>query len=149
MAKKIVPKPAGSLSVMRDPPIHAAHGPKTILLVEDEEMQREMLGLILTEKGYHVITAQDGVEAVEVYRSLGSSISLVILDIGLPRQGGEEVFRLMKQINPSARVVFATGYQDRGLQARVMESGASAFLSKPFKPVEILQVVKLAIEKKP
>jgi two-component system, cell cycle sensor histidine kinase and response regulator CckA len=145
MTRKIGPKQVGGLSVMKDPPLHSSGRSRTILLVEDEEMQREMLSLLLTEKGYRVITAEDGLEAVETYRRHRKIISLVILDIGLPRQNGVEVFHRIREINSSAKVVFATGYQEGDLQMRAKQSGASAFLSKPFKPVEILQVVKLAI----
>jgi two-component system cell cycle sensor histidine kinase/response regulator CckA len=125
------------------PPRSAA---ETILIVEDEEMQREMLSLLLSEKGYAILTASDGAEAVEVFRLNSGRITLVILDIGLPRQNGVDAFLRIKEINPAAPVIFATGYIEQELRTQVMECGARAFLAKPYRPLEILQTVRNVIE---
>ena len=73
---------------------------KTILLVEDEEMLRELGVTILEGEGYHVLAAKDGVEAVEMFEANSEDIGLVVCDLGLPRMGGRDAFMRMKEQKP-------------------------------------------------
>ena len=83
---------------------------RTIMLVEDEEMLRDLGVMMLESDGYRVIAARDGVEAVEMFENHADEIGLVVCDLGLPRLGGRDVFLRMKEIKPSVRAIVASGY---------------------------------------
>ncbi len=121
-------------------------GSETILVVEDEEMLREFVMETLANQGYNVIPASDGEMAVELYTRYQSSIALTFADIGLPLIGGVEVLTRIRSINPSAKIVFGSGYVESQAKNEMLEKGAWAILNKPYKAVEILKVVREAID---
>jgi two-component system cell cycle sensor histidine kinase/response regulator CckA len=109
-------------------------GTETILLADDHDGVCEMAQSVLTAKGYHVLLAHDGEEAVEVYTTHRDRISLVLLDVIMPRKNGPEVFAAIKALNPSVSVVFATGYSNEtAVLADLVERGV-AVLRKPYSP---------------
>jgi CheY-like chemotaxis protein len=121
-------------------------GKETILLVDDEEMIRNLGRTILQRHGYEVLLAVDGQEAVEVYQREQSRIDLVILDLTMPRLSGQDAFRQLFRINPSVRVLFASGYSAEHL----IETGHSrglGFVSKPYRPRELAQSVRAALDR--
>ncbi|MCX6144303.1 MAG: PAS domain S-box protein, partial [Ignavibacteriales bacterium] len=121
-------------------------GTETILIVEDEEMLREMLKTVLGSKGYQVLTASDGIEAVEIYTLHRENISLVVADIGLPRLAGSEVFLRLKQNNPEIKVVLASGFLEPALKAEMVKAGAKEVIQKPYQPNEFLRSVRKALD---
>jgi len=118
---------------------------ETILVVEDEEMLLDLLKLFLEENGYQVLTAGDGMEAVEMYEKHVAEISVVLSDMGLPKLGGWEAFRRMKLINPSVCCILASGYFDPDLRADMIREGALDFVQKPYVPTIILGHISAAI----
>jgi DNA-binding response OmpR family regulator len=114
--------------------------------VEDEEMLREVLTTVLVSKGYQVLMASDGIEAVEIYSLHRESIRLVIADIGLPRLAGTEVFLRLKQTNPGIKVVLASGFIDPALKAEMIKAGAKEVIQKPYHPDEFLRSVRKALD---
>jgi two-component system, cell cycle sensor histidine kinase and response regulator CckA len=121
-------------------------GTETILIVEDEEMLREMLKTVLSSKGYQVLTASDGIEAVEIYALHRQNINLVVADIGLPRLAGSEVFLRLKQSNPGIRVVLASGFLEPALKTEMIKAGAKEVIQKPYQPNEFLKSVRKALD---
>ena len=121
-------------------------GTETILIVEDEEMLREMLQTVLSSKGYQVLTAGDGVEALEVYSLHQKTISLVVADIGLPRLAGSEVFLRLKQTDPDVKFVLASGFLEPALKLELMKAGAKEVIQKPYQPTEFLKSVRRALD---
>jgi PAS domain S-box-containing protein len=103
----------------------------TILLIDDEPVVREMWGDFLIQKGYRVITAEDGLEGVERFRGLKDEIELVILDLIMPRLGGRETLAALKKIDPSVRVLVTSGYSENGQAGEVVDLGIDGFLQKP------------------
>ncbi len=85
-------------------------GEETILLVDDEELIRHLGKRILTEAGYTVLTAKHGRHALEIFSQHPKDISLVILDISMPEMGGKECCEALLRIDPSLKVVMASGY---------------------------------------
>jgi PAS domain S-box-containing protein len=116
-----------------------------VLLVEDEEMLLDLLQALLEESGYRVLTAKDGMEAVDVYKSHAEEISIVLSDMGLPKLGGWEAFRRMKEVNPSIRCILASGYFDPDLRIEMIKEGAIDFIQKPYVPDIILARINEAI----
>jgi two-component system, cell cycle sensor histidine kinase and response regulator CckA len=121
-------------------------GTETILVVEDEEMLRDMLKTVLLSRGYEVLTASDGIEAVEIYSLHRESIDLIVADIGLPRLAGSEVFLRLKQNNPGIRVVLASGFIEPGLRVEMMKAGAKEIIQKPYQPNDVLRTVRKALD---
>jgi two-component system, cell cycle sensor histidine kinase and response regulator CckA len=108
-------------------------GNETILLVDDEEMVLSVGVKTLEKLGYAVLAAQNGQEAVDVYRANKDKIDLVILDIVMPIMGGGQAFDLMREINPKVKVLLSSGYSIEGQATDILNRGCNGFIQKPFK----------------
>lgn len=117
-------------------------GSETILLVDDEELLRDLGSRILTKAGYQVITACHGREALEVYRERGDEISLVILDLIMPEMGGVQCLEGLLALDPSVRVVIASGYSADGTTNDTLASKTKGFIDKPYEISQVLEVVR-------
>jgi two-component system, cell cycle sensor histidine kinase and response regulator CckA len=121
-------------------------GTETILLAEDHDGIREMALVVLKAKGYQVLLAHDGEEAVEVFTTNRDRISLVLLDVIMPRRSGPEVFAAIKALNPGVSVVFATGYSNEtAALADLVERGV-AVLRKPYSPSVLCRRVREVLD---
>ncbi len=109
----------------------------TILVVDDEETVRDVTKRILVFAGFDVLLACDGIEGVRVLSERSGEICLVILDMRLPRMGGAEAFRKMRQINPKLPILLASGYDPEGTAARLIEEEHASFLLKPYSPQDL------------
>ncbi|MBN1398362.1 MAG: PAS domain S-box protein [Bacteroidetes bacterium] len=123
-------------------------GTETILLVEDEELLIEMVRVLLESKGYKVFTAQDGVQAMEIYEKNRQEIAIVLTDMGLPLMTGNEEFNKLKEIDPNVSVIFASGFFEPDVKSELLKAGARGFLQKPYMPDEILRVIREALDGK-
>jgi two-component system cell cycle sensor histidine kinase/response regulator CckA len=121
-------------------------GTETLLVVEDEEMMLDLLKHILAAKGYRVMTAKDGEEAVEVYSEHRNHIDMVLMDMGLPKLSGAEALKRLKEINPKVKVIFASGYIDPHIKSEVLKAGVKHFVQKPYIPQEVLQHIRKVID---
>ena len=108
-------------------------GTETILLVDDEAIIRNLGRTILQRYGYRVLLAEDGLEALQVYRQHGEPIDLVILDLVMPRLSGHDTLRQLQQLDPDVRVLFSSGYSaeqvtetDPGRRARFRAQALSS-----------------------
>jgi DNA-binding NtrC family response regulator len=133
--------------VARNEAEHSPGGTETILLIEDEEMLQEIGKTILASKGYTVLTAHDGEEGLTVYRRHREEIAAVISDLGLPKLGGDEVFRQIRTMNPTAKFILASGFIDPHLKSELYKLGVQFFIQKPYQLQEVLQVIREALDK--
>lgn len=108
-------------------------GSGTVLLVDDEEIVRDVASEMLEILGFTVLTAKDGREAVETYRARGEEIRLVMLDLKMPRMGGEEAFAEIRKLNPDAVVVLSSGYNEKEFDGNVIFKGLAGFIQKPYR----------------
>jgi len=113
-----------------------------ILVVDDEEMVREMAGEILENAGHQAVLCSDGEEALEYYRKSWRDIDLVILDMIMPKKTGREVFAEMKAMNPDLKVVISSGYSINNDAKAVLDNGAIGFLQKPFRLCQLTSMVE-------
>ncbi|MFA6439285.1 MAG: PAS domain S-box protein [Bacteriovoracaceae bacterium] len=113
-------------------------GAETILLVEDEEPLRTVTKALLEAFGYTVLTANDGMEAVEIYKQYQHTIALVLTDVGLPKLTGFNEFKQLKAINADVRVVLASGFFEPESKSEMVKAGAKGFIQKPYNMDEIL-----------
>jgi len=111
---------------------------ETVLLAEDEEDVRNLTCAFLQSAGYNVLTAADGVEAIEIAERLRGAIQLLVTDVVMPRMRGPELAAKMRNLLPNLRVVFISGYSEQlhGASSRPEES---AFVQKPFSRNELLK----------
>jgi CheY-like chemotaxis protein len=123
-------------------------GDETILLVEDEASLLEFLENLFALKGYTTLIAQDGEEAVNVYRDHQKEIDLVVSDVGLPKMGGYDEYIAIKKFDPNAKIIFASGYIDPDLRNQMLSAGVRDFIQKPYEPDEILRKVREVLDKK-
>ncbi|MBU1154391.1 MAG: response regulator [Proteobacteria bacterium] len=110
-----------------------------ILVVDDESMIIELLGRLLSEKGYEVSTAADGREALEFLR--GHTCDLVISDVRMPRLDGMQLLKAIKDMNPRLPVVMISGYDEAAVVVDALKAGAENFLAKPLDLDILDQVV--------
>jgi PAS domain S-box-containing protein len=125
-----------------------AGGHETILVVEDEEMLREMTQVVLSNKGYTVVTAIDGVEAVKTYKRRQSEIAVVLTDMGLPKLSGGDLVRRLMEINSSVKIIIASGQLEPEIKAETLKAGAKAFIQKPYDPNVLLRKVREVLDQK-
>jgi PAS domain S-box-containing protein len=123
-------------------------GIETILFVEDEEMLMQMVSFLLESKGYSVLCARDGLEAVNIYQSHKQEIALVLTDMGLPVLTGSDEFKKLKEINPSVKVVFASGYFEPDVKSELLKDGANGFIQKPYEPDDVLRIIRKVLDQK-
>ena len=112
---------------------HFVKGTGTVLLVDDEETVLEVGRELLKAMGYHVLTARDGKEAIEVYRKNQDNIDLVLLDMVMPNIGGGEAYDRLKEINTHIKVLLSSGYSIHGEASEILERGCNGFIQKPYK----------------
>jgi PAS domain S-box-containing protein len=107
-------------------------GMETVLLVDDDNMVLETGIKMLERLGYSVLSAKNGMEAVNIYKEKSDIIDLVILDLIMPRMGGSQVFDRIKLINSNARVIISSGYSVSGQAKEILNRGCDGFIQKPF-----------------
>ncbi len=117
-----------------------------ILLVDDEEVVREVGADVLRHLGYEVITAADGLQAIDYYKNHAEEIDLVIIDLVMPRMNGRDCFLAMKAINPNVRAILSSGYEPDGSVQELLNEGALGFAQKPYNVVQLSQTVARALK---
>lgn len=110
----------------------------SVLIVEDDDANRDVLRLVLELAGYRVTTAGTGQEALE--RAAADKPDTVLLDLGLPDQRGEDVSAALRELDPAARIIITSG-ESLGSAERA-RLGADAVLQKPFNPDRLLAVLR-------
>jgi PAS domain S-box-containing protein len=110
-------------------------GSETILVAEDEESLRYLASTVLERLGYTVILAEDGLEAVNLFRANQSRIDLVMLDLVMPRYGGRDALEQMRAMRPDLRALFVTGYDDETARAPGVNAAVpgTTLLQKPYR----------------
>jgi CheY-like chemotaxis protein len=122
-------------------------GTETILVVEDEEAVRRLAHRILESRGYTVLEASNGQEAINVMTGSGRHIDMIVSDVVMPVMGGRELVERLLPTYPLLRVLFMTGYtEDTLLQHRIAEFGLTV-LEKPFTPESLARAVRVTLDR--
>jgi len=121
-------------------------GNETILVVEDESEIRVLTQEILETFGYRVLSAQNGEQALVIYREQGQAIDLVLLDLNMPGMGGRGCLQELLAINPRARIIIASGYPENGHGHEALVLGARGFIGKPYQMAELAAKVRDALD---
>ena len=113
-----------------------------ILLVDDNEMVLEIGKALLEELNYKVLTAKDGQEAVATYRAFKDVIDMLVLDVVMPKMGGVEALRIIRQEDPEVKAIFCTGYDKLNVVTEDEGISLESVITKPFSISELSQKLK-------
>jgi two-component system, cell cycle sensor histidine kinase and response regulator CckA len=142
--------PAISAEMKREASLEAsehARGTETVLLVDDEEDIRELGKKILEGSGYTVLTAANGKDAVNLFKTHMGSLSLVILDVIMPDMGGKQCLEELLRIDPEVNVLIASGFVATEQTRKTIETKAKGFVRKPFNMEQMLKAVREVLDK--
>ena len=125
------------------PPEQSADAPGggIVLLVDDEELVRGVARAALARGGYTVLEAATGAEAVEVFRRHAEEIALVLLDMSMPVMSGDEAAHHMRGLRPAVPIIATSGYGEAEALRRFSGTPVAAFLQKPYKDGQLLELV--------
>lgn len=140
----ITSKPGWSLNTVR-----VRGGSETILIVEDNKQVRELAQLILQGAGYKVVVASNGQEALNIFKENIGNIDLALLDVVMPRMGGQEVMNRMRELQPDLKVMFASGYSASGVHADFIMKEGLELIRKPYSSDGLRSSVRKVLDLAP
>jgi two-component system cell cycle sensor histidine kinase/response regulator CckA len=117
-------------------------GQGTILLVEDEEGLRQLNARGLASRGYTVLEAGNGIEAIAMLEKSDGEVDLVVSDVVMPEMDGPTLLRELRRRNPSLKIIFVSGYAEDAFQKHLPDGEQPAFLAKPFTLKQLVNAVK-------
>jgi len=120
-------------------------GQGTILLVEDEDPVRAVNARALTARGYTVLEAASGVEALQIIEERGTSVDLVVSDVVMPEMDGPTLLGELRKLYPDLKVIFVSGYAEDAFKRNLPEGEEFNFLPKPFSLRQLVETVKQVI----
>ncbi|RLL51747.1 response regulator [Mariprofundus sp. EBB-1] len=112
--------------------MNSNHSP-TVLLVDDDEMLREIGTLILEEIDINVITAINGIDAIELFQQHQDHIDMVLLDLTMPKMGGIECLKRLRALAPELEVLICSGYTEAEVKALFYNDSRLSFIQKPYQ----------------
>jgi DNA-binding NtrC family response regulator len=124
------------------------HGTETILIVDDHETIWEFLIEALQLLGYSVLLAENGLDAVEIYRENPHEIDLVLLDMIMPKLGGHQTFYKIRSMDPDAKILLSSGYVSPEEVNDLLQQGAKGFLPKPHRIAVMATEIRKILDEK-
>ena len=106
----------------------------TVLVIDDEETIRETASMMLEYMGFKVLTAIDGQDGLDVYKKHQADISLVLMDMTMPRMDGKTCFRELRHLNENIKVILSSGYNEQEATSLFAGKGLAGFIQKPYTP---------------
>ncbi len=117
-------------------------GSGTVLLADDEETIRTLGGSMLTRLGFSVITAENGIQALEIFSKHADEIAFVILDLTMPRMDGEETYRELRRVRKDVTVIMSSGYNEQEITQRFAGKGIAGFIQKPYQMADLAAALR-------
>jgi PAS domain S-box-containing protein len=109
----------------------------TALIVDDEGPVRAVAARMLRSIGFEVLVAEDGLQALDAFRAHARNVTVVLLDLTMPRMDGEETFRELRKLNPAIPILLMSGFSEPAAAGRFVGKGLSGFVQKPFTPSQL------------
>ncbi len=113
-----------------------------ILLVEDEQLVSDVTAMMLRQHGFHIMTASNGVQAVELFKTHHSEVTLTLLDLAMPIMGGEDALKRLVAIDPDIKVLLTSGYNEHDTINEFTRETISGFIQKPYKANQLIREMK-------
>jgi len=123
------------------------HGNETALVAEDDAALRKMATIVLESYGYRVIAAVDGEDAIAKFMENRERISIVMLDMIMPKKNGKEVGEAIRNVSPGVKILFASGYTMDIIKDKELTAAGSDFIHKPYTPKELLIKVREILDR--
>ena len=124
-------------------------GTGTILLVEDEEALLNLTADVLEQNGYTVLSARDGIQALEIAQSFDEDIHLLLTDVAMPRLGGPALAQYMSHLRPGIRILFMTGHAERDTVSHGTLPAGTESLQKPLSQEALIRQVRRTLDAAP
>ena len=121
-------------------------GSGTILVVDDEEGVRQVATALICSMGFEVVTASDGLEALDRFRHSSVPIRAVVMDLTMPHMDGVETFRELRRLDGDCRVILTSGYNEQEAIQGFLGKGLVAFVQKPFLRGDLQRALRLALQ---
>lgn len=137
-----------SLSAPKDIDL-SPHGTETVLIVEDDAALRALGARVLESNGYTVLLARNGVEALAIAAGHPGQIDMVATDVVMPKMNGRPLVEKLMETRGKMRVLFMSGYTDDEVMRRGVLDGRTAFLQKPFTPIQFATKVREVLDQPP
>jgi PAS domain S-box-containing protein len=128
------------------PPAGRARGTETVLLAEDDETVRGLVREVLQQRGYLVLEARNGMEALEMADGHNGRIDLLVTDVIMPHMSGRELVERLRPLHPETRILFMSGYTDNAVVPQVDLAPGTEFLQKPFAPENLARKVREVLD---
>ncbi len=113
-----------------------------VLVVDDEQSVRQLVGAALTFEGLRVLEAEDGLVALRMLEDPALEVDLVLLDMTMPNMDGEETFRRIRQLRPTLQVILSSGYNEQDATSRFVGKGLAGFLQKPYRAQDLIDQIR-------
>jgi CheY-like chemotaxis protein len=124
----------------------ASAGKETVLVVEDERAMRVVVERVLRKAGYTVLAAESGAAALALFNKCDGNVDLLLTDVVMPQMSGRQVAEQLRQIKPTLKVLYMSGYTDETIDRHgVLEPGVQ-LINKPFEAAELAQRVRLILD---
>lgn len=117
----------------------------TVLLAEDEEALRRVAKTTLTQLGFTVLDAKDGIEAMDLFRRHQDRIRLVLCDLTMPHMSGWETLAALRKLSPGLPVILTSGYDEADVMSDENDEQPQAFLAKPYRLAALRRAIRRAL----
>ena len=141
-SKKSIPSPP-----LYKPPKEKLAATQTILIADDEETIRILAKQSLQSAGFKVLLAEDGRQAVDIYKKNGQEIDAVLLDLTMPELNGNEVFRELKKIDNEVCVILSSGYSEKEIEEQFAGENLAGIIQKPYRPQDLMTYMRETLSK--
>lgn len=138
---------AAPVAELREAEASQAVGTETVLVVEDDELVRNFVSRALSEAGFQVWTADDGQSALDLLRTRGAGMDVVLTDVVMPNLGGQELAERLGLIAPNVPILFMSGYVDNPFLSAELETNPEVFIKKPFSAAELRVRVRRILDR--
>jgi len=127
--------------------VQTSQNHETVLLVDDEPIIVESMQEALEDLGYCVLTAKDGKDGLEVFKQHKESIGVLLSDVVMPKMGGIDMFRAIRELHVDIPTIFMTGYDNDKVQLKEQEKTNTLIVSKPIQIYELSTLLREVLEK--
>ena len=127
--------------------INAWQGEGTVLIVDDDLRVRKVASTFIEQLHFDIITAEDGKEGVELFRSHHRNLAAVLMDMTMPVMGGLDAMTGMREINADVPIILVSGYSEVEAGSLISDNRPDAFLQKPFKAIDLKKALHEVLEK--
>jgi two-component system cell cycle sensor histidine kinase/response regulator CckA len=144
--KIYIPRAVGAAVVTKEDKSHFAGGAETILLVEDETLVRDFAKRTLTDRGYNVLEAGNGIDALAVASAFPGRIDLLLTDVVMPQMGGKALAEKIVMERPGIKILYTSGYTDHAIVHHGSLDEGVVFLQKPYTPSSLSRKVRETLD---